>query len=55
MSQKTGAQLIALPVQTTELMNWLRQANPVQIIYIQVPELYAKLGVDKQIYPRSGV
>lgn len=30
MSHHTGAQLIALPDQTIELTNWLRQANAVQ-------------------------
>ena len=29
MSHQTGAQLIALLFHTMELMNWLRQANPV--------------------------
>jgi hypothetical protein len=29
ISHQMGAQLMALPFQTTELMNWTRQAMPV--------------------------
>jgi len=41
MSHQIGDQLIAFPRQTMELMNWLRQASPVQIIYRQVPVFQA--------------
>ena len=41
ISHQTGAQLTTLPVHIMELMNWLRQANPVQIMYRQVPVFHA--------------
>ena len=43
ITHQSGAQLIVLPVHTTELINWLRQAKPVQSMNKQVPVFQAKV------------
>jgi hypothetical protein len=41
MSHQTGALIISSDFQTTELINWFKQATPVQIMYMQVPTFQA--------------
>jgi hypothetical protein len=43
ISHQTGAQLTVLPAQTTELMKYIKHANPVQIIYMHVPTFQASM------------
>lgn len=45
MSHQTGALIISSDFQTTELINWFKQATPVQIMYMQVPTFQARYQV----------